>query len=202
MANTLAPNGFALAGFLDGRNGSLGQSQWQIQTGYTSNIFTNDPVYLTSGYVTVGASSNSTPVLGVFIGCEFYSSAVGRKIWSPYWPASTAVPTGTTIDAWVITDPQATFKVQANNTSALAISTLNGSYGYAGQGTTGAAPSSQQLSGQSVAYLDTVSGANSGYPFRLLSFVTAPPGANGTDTTSAYQNVIVAFNNQQYRVNA
>lgn len=202
MANTLAPSGFMLAGILDGTVGSLGQSQWQISSAYTSNIYSGDPVYLTSGYVTVGASSTSTPILGIFIGCEYYSSAVNRKIWSPYWPASTAVPSGTTIDAWVITNPNATFTVQANNASALAQSALNTSFGYAGQGTTGAAPTSQALTGQSVSYLDTASGANSGNPFRLVAFVTAPPGANGTDTTSAYQKVLVAFNNQQYRVNA
>ena len=202
MANTLAPSGFALAGFTDGTAGSLGQSQWQISSAYSSNIYSGDPVYLTSGYVTVAASSTSTPILGVFIGCEYYSSAVNRKVWSPFWPASTSVPTGTTIDAWVITNSNATFNVQANNTSALAQSTIGSSYGYAGQGTTGAAPTSQALNGQSVAYLDTVSGANSGNPFRLIGFVVAPPGANGTDTTSAYQKVLVGFNNQQFRVNA
>ena len=46
MANTSAPNGFVLAGFLDGRNGSLGQSAYQIQSGYSSNIFSGDPVQI------------------------------------------------------------------------------------------------------------------------------------------------------------
>ena len=127
---------------------------------------------------------------------------MNRKVWSPYWPASTTVPTGTTIDAWVVTDPQAEFRVQANNTSALAQSVLNGSYTFGGNGTTGAAPSSQALNGQSVAYLDTVAGAGSTKQFRVLSFISAPPGANGTDTTSAYQVVTVGFNNKTYRVNA
>jgi hypothetical protein len=200
MANSLTPFGFQLAGFLDGRTGSLGQSQWQIQSGLTYNIYSGDPVTLTSGYVVNAGTSDV--ILGVFIGCEYYSSAVNRKVWSPYWPASTTVPTGTTIDAWVITDPQATFRVQTNATSALAQSVLNASYTFGGNGTTGAAPTSQALNGQSVAYLDIVAGAGSTKQFRVISFVTAPPGANGTDTTSAYQTVIVGFNNQTYRVNA
>jgi len=201
MANTLAPNGFALAGFLDGRSGSLGQSQYTITSGYTSNIYSNDPVTLSSGTVQV-ATSGSSAILGIFIGCEYYSSAVGRVIWSPYWPASTSVPTGSVIYAWVITDPQATFKVQTANSnttaSAAAISNINSNFGFSGAGTTGAAPTSQALNGQSVAYLDLYqTGAN--YPFRLMSLVTAPPGANGTDTTTAYNSVIVAFNNQTLR---
>lgn len=202
MPNTLAPFGFQLAGFLDGRTGSLGQSAWLINSGYSSNIYSGDPVTLASGYVNVAAAGTTSAILGIFIGCEYYSSAVNRKVWSPYWPASTAVPTGTTIDAWVITDPQATFRVQANNTAALAQSVINQSYTFAGQGTTGAAPTSQALTGQSKAFLDTVTSPASNLSFRILSFIQDPPGANGTDVTSAYQTVLVAFNNQTYRVNA
>ena len=197
MANTLAPNGFQLAGFLDGRNGSLGQATYSIASGYATNIYSGDVVALSSGTVVIGPTGTSA-ILGVFIGCEYYSTAVNRVIWSPYWPASTTVPSGTVVNAYVIIDPQATFKVQTSGTNAAATSNINTNYDYAGVGTTGAAPSTQALTGQSVAYLNlATSGSN--YAFRLLSLVTAPPGANGTDTTTPYNFVIVGFNNQTFR---
>ena len=31
-------------------------------------------------------------------------------------------------------------------------------------------------------------------PFRVVALLTDPPGANGTDYTSAYNQIIVAFN--------
>lgn len=197
MANTFAPNGFQLAGFLDGRTGSLGQAQYTITSGYSSNIYSGDPVSLSSGTVIVAASGTSA-ILGIFIGCEYYNASVNAITWSPYWPASTTVPSGTAITAQVIIDPQATFKVQTSGTSAAAISNINTNFDFAGQGTTGAAPTAQALTGQSAAYLNlATSGSN--YAFRLLSLVTAPPGANGTDTTTPYNYVIVGFNNQTFR---
>jgi hypothetical protein len=51
-------------------------------------------------------------------------------------------------------------------------------------------------SGISGAYVDiSVSPASTaGFPFKLVSLVTQPPGANGTEA-GAYNQVIVAFNN-------
>lgn len=201
MANTSAPNGFQLAGFLDGRTGSLGQSQYQITSGDSYYYFTGDPVQLNAGYLTKGAAG-TTAVLGVFIGCEYYSTAVGRKIWSPYWPASTTVPSGSTIDAWVIIDPQATFKVQSSGSAAVTQAQVNSNIDYAGNSPT--SPSTTQtLNGQSVAYANQANISTSTvYAFRILSLVVAPPGANGTDTTTAYNSIIVAFNNQSFRLTA
>lgn len=201
MANTSAPNGFVLAGFLDGRTGSLGQSTYQIQSAYSSNIFSGDPVQLSGGYVIAGAAG-TTAVLGVFIGCEYYNSSVNRVVWSPYWPASTTVPSGTTITAYVIVDPQATFNVQSSGSAAVAQAQVNSNIDYAGNSP--ASPAAYQLlTGQSVAYVNQANiSTSTTYAFRILSLVTAPPGANGTDTTTAYNRIIVAFNNQSFRLTA
>jgi len=36
-------------------------------------------------------------------------------------------------------------------------------------------------------------------PLKIVSLVTAPPGVNGTDQTTAYNNVLVTFNNQIFK---
>lgn len=199
MANTSAPNGFQLAGFLDGRSGSLGQSTYAIQSGYSSNIFSGDPVQISGGYVIAGAGGTNA-VLGVFIGCEYYNTSVNKVVWSPYWPASTTVPSGTVINAYVIIDPQATFNVQSSGSAAVTQAQVNSNIDYAGN-----SPSSptaaQLLTGQSTAYANQANiSTSTNYAFRILSLVTAPPGANGTDTTTAYNRIIVAFNNQAFRL--
>ena len=202
MANTSAPFGFALAGFLDGQVGSLGQAQYQIASGNTYNIYSGDPVQLSGGYVVV-AAGGTTAILGIFIGCEYYNSSVNRKAWSPYWPASVTVPSGTTIDAWVIINPGATFKVQTSGTAAVTQAQVGSNIDFAGNGTTGAAPTTQALTGQSVAYANQANiSTSTTYAFRILSLVTNPPGANGTDTTSPYNSIIVGFNNQSFRLTA
>ena len=200
MANTSAPNGFVLAGFLDGRTGSLGQSAYQIQSAYSSNIFSGDPVQLSGGYVSAGAAG-TTAVLGVFIGCEYYNSSVNRVVWSPYWPASTTLPSGQAANAYVIIDPQATFLVQSSGSGAVTQANIGKNIDFAGAST--ASPSSAQtLSGQSIAYVNQANiSAATAYAFRLLALVSAPPGAPGTDTTTAYNRVLVAFNNQTFRTN-
>lgn len=197
MANTSAPNGFQLAGFLDGRVGSLGQSQWLIVSGDTNYYMTGDPVSLSNGYLTA-ATVGANQILGIFIGCEYYSSAVNRVIWSPYWPASTTVPSGTAIYAWVITDPQATFKVQSSGSAAVSQANVGKNIDWAGLTTS--PTSAQQFSGQSIAYANQANiSAATNYAFRILNLITVPPGANGTDTTSPYNYITVAFNNQTFR---
>lgn len=201
MANVSAPNGFQLAGFLDGRNGSLGQSAYQIQSGYSSNIFTGDPVQISGGYV-IAATGGTTAILGVFIGCEYYNASVNKVTWSPYWPASQTVPSGTTITAYVIIDPQATFNVQSSGSAAVTQAQVNSNIDFAGNSPS--SPSNTQLlTGQSVAYANQANiSTSTTYAFRIVSLVTAPPGANGTDTTTAYNRIIVAFNNQSFRLTA
>ena len=201
MANTLAPNGFQLAGFLDGRTGSLGQSTYQITSGYTSNIFSGDPVQISGGYVIAGAAG-AAAVLGVFVGCEFYNASVNKVTWSPYWPASQTVPSGTVITAYVIIDPQATFKVQSSGSAAVTQAQVNSNIDYAGNSP--ASPTNTQLlSGQSTAYANQANiSTSTTYAFRIISLVTFPPGANGTDTTTPYNSIIVGFNNQTFRITA
>jgi hypothetical protein len=144
-------------------------------------------------YVT-GASSGLSQIRGIFMGCEYYSATVGRKVWSPYFPGSVATSSGTNdVTAWVCTDPDMTYVVQASTTSVITSSMVNLNFG-----SSVASPAGNTLSGQSLATLASTSGVTtSTLPWRLVDFYSnyAPPGSNGTDNASAGQMVIVAPNN-------
>ena len=193
MANTNAPFGFQLAGFLDGRSGSLGQQTRLIANGDTTAVYSGDPVTsLNTGYVT-RSTAGTTQIAGIFIGCTYLNTALGRTVWSPSWPGSGA--TGD-VTAYVVTDPQAVFKVQAGGSAtAIGLADINANINFA-LGTGNA------TSGQSGAYADqtTISPSTTTLPFRIVGLIQAPPGANGTDITTGYNNVIVAFNFQDFRV--
>lgn len=193
MANTNAPFGFQLAGFLDGRTGSLGQQTRLIANGDTTAVYSGDPVTsLNTGYVT-RSTAGTTQIAGIFIGCTYLNTALGRTVWSPSWPGSGA--TGD-VTAYVVSDPQAIFKVQAGGSAtAIGLADINANVNFA-LGTGNA------TSGQSGAYADqtTISPSTTTLPFRIVGLIQAPPGANGTDITSGYNQILVAFNFQDFRV--
>lgn len=194
MANTSAPFGFQLAGFLDGRTGSLGQQTRLIANADTNAVYSGDPVTsLNTGYVT-RSTAGTTQISGIFIGCTYLNTSLGRTVWSPSWPGSGA--TGD-VTAYVVSDPQATFKVQSggSTTTAIGIADINANINFA-LGTP------NTTTGQSGAYVDqtTINPSTTTLPFRIISLISAPPGAPGTDTTTPYNNVLVSFNFQDFRV--
>jgi hypothetical protein len=103
------------------------------QTTYGISIFTGDLVVLSASLATVntiqlylptytqnnaGAGANTfaqtTPVLGVFMGCEYTSVVNGTNnlIKSAFWPAATQVVPGSVIKAYVLDDPDVVFDIQ------------------------------------------------------------------------------------------
>jgi len=71
-------------------------------TGYGTSIYKGDLVQIASdGTVRIGDGTSNA--LGVFAGCE-YIDASGKPTESSYWPASTAVQTGSEIVAYVYDD--------------------------------------------------------------------------------------------------
>jgi len=201
MANTLAPFGFKQFRRADGGAPTAGFDTLSIASSDASVIYTGDVVITAAAgnpnafgnYVT-GASSGLSQIRGIFMGCEYYSATVGRKVWSPYFPGSVATSSGTNdVTAWVCTDPDMTYVVQASTTSVITSSMVNLNFG-----SSVASPAGNTLSGQSLATLASTSGVTtSTLPWRLVDFYSnyAPPGSNGTDNASAGQMVIVAPNN-------
>ncbi len=191
MANTNAPFGFRQYS----GNGSAPTYE-QVAVAITAGanaIYFGDPVTpQADGSVArssdTGGSPSATGIAGVFTGCKYLSTVNKRTVWSNYYPGGTD-PLSGTIEGYIVNDPNARFVVQSDGTGAAAAD-VNATIGFAiGSGNT--------TTGISGAYVDlTTVGTTANNPFRIVSIVNAPPGANGTLANGqAYDQVVVAFNN-------
>lgn len=199
MANTLAAFGFRQFRRLDGGAPTAGFDTLIIASSDVNVIGTGDvvatAVSTTAGNYVTTPSSGLSQVRGVFMGCEFYSPTVARKVWSPYFPGSVATTSGTNdVQAWVCTDPEMLYTVQCSTTGVVGSSFVSMNFGVS-SGTFGAANTTTGISGMTLA--STSFATTSTLPFRLWDFYSnwAPPGVNGTDNTSAGNIVIVVPNN-------
>ena len=87
-------------------------TQYNIATGYATNIFKGDPVIMAiaTGTITIGAAA--VALLGVFVGVE-YIDVTGKPTYSNFWPGGQTTLTGSLINAWVKTETGAIFEIQA-----------------------------------------------------------------------------------------
>lgn len=188
MANTNAPFGFRQYSGT-GSTPTYEQVTLLIKSDYTTPIYFGDPVYpLNTGYI---AGSSVTPgtvqIAGIFVGCTYLSVSQKRTVWSNYWPGS---DNNGDVTAYVVTDPNANFLVQVGGSSSTGLTQAdigaNVQFAY-GTGNSASGISGAYVVYNSAAVTDTL-------PFRVKSLVTAPPGANGTES-GAYNYVVVGFNN-------
>lgn len=205
MANVQGPFGFLQVGTASGPPNFANAGSpapYRIKSTYTTPVYFGDVVRLwvagdtaesALGYViqwTLGDGSAVKQVAGIFQGCRYYSTSQKQTVVSRYWPGSDA--TGD-VEALVCDDPNAQFVVQAN--SGPIDKTYNG-FGC----DIAATPVGNTYTGFSGMSLTTPAAAAAAtLPFKLINQVTSPPGANGTDVATAYNNVVVAFNNQIYK---
>jgi hypothetical protein len=188
MANTNAPFGFREYRGM-GSGPTYEQSVRLIKSDNTTAVYFGDPVSnLNTGYIT-RATAGTAQISGIFAGCKYLSTSQKRTVWSNYWPGSDA---SADVEAYIIDAPNAQFIVQAGGTAiGLADMGLNIQFNL---GTGNAA------TGISGAYVESPA-VTATLPFRIIGFVESPPGANGTDITSAYNQIIVGFNNVTSRNN-
>lgn len=182
MANTNAPFGFRQAKG-NGSAPTYEQVEMLIASTNTTPIYFGDAVIpLNTGYI-AQATASTVQLAGIFQGCKYLSTSQKRTVWSNYWPG--ADNTGD-VTAYVVNDVNSRFIVQAGGT-AIGIASINANI----QLNVGTGNSATGISGM---YVETPNTTDT-LPFRVVGLVTDPPGANGTDYASAYNYVIVAFNN-------
>jgi hypothetical protein len=66
---------------------------YNIQYGYATDIFYGDFVVLSRGFATrasVGTGTGLNQTVGIFLGCTYTNPTTKQKLFSQYWPASTA----------------------------------------------------------------------------------------------------------------
>lgn len=201
MSNVFTP--FGLRQYFGGSGAAptFAMTARRIASTNSTAIYSGDPVNpvisTANGYITQGVPG-TVRVDGIFGGCKYLSTSQKRTVWSNYWPGSDA--TGD-VEAYIIDDPQSQFQVQGFSTNFNISGTLAaftsspvGQYAQYAIGTGTAA------NGQSGAYLNSL-GTTVTFPFIVTDLILAPPGANGTDPTTASNWVVVGFNNEWRRTN-
>jgi hypothetical protein len=191
VPNTAAPFGFRQVSGT-GSVPTFEQSVRRIASNNSTAIFFGDAVIpLTTGYI-AQATASTVRMEGIFAGCKYTSTSQKRTVWSNYWPGSDA--TGD-VEAYIIDDPKAQFMVQVSGASPVAFANI-GEYINIAVGTGSTATG---VSGMTVAFSTLATTVT--LPFIVKALVQDPPGANGTDITTAFNNVIVGFNNASTRTN-
>ena len=128
MSDTASPNGLVPSRRWGSASNSTGTNMYNIASGYATSMYTGTLVEVSAGNLTIlaaGTGNTAAKPIGVFQGCQ-YTAANGTPTWSAYWPASTAVLSGSQAKGYVCDDPFATFIVQADGVvSAGDIMTFN-----------------------------------------------------------------------------
>ena len=193
MANTNAPFGFSVVGSVVGGSTTGQTSERKIAAGNSTAIYFGDAVVPVTGSATgyiKQATASTVAVAGIFVGCSYYSTAQKKPVFSNYWPGSDA--TGD-VTAFIVDDPSAKFKVQGPS-GGLPFAKV-GQFVQLNVGTGNA------VTGVSGMYVESPA-TTATLPFIIVDTVTDPAGWNGTDATSGYNQVIVAFNNSIFKTNS
>jgi len=105
-----APYGLLPQNLIGGQVFAGSTRMYNIQYGYATDIFYGDFVVLSRGFATRASVSTGTTLnqtVGIFLGCTYTNPTTKQKLFSQYWPASTAAGD---CQAYVLDDPDAVFK--------------------------------------------------------------------------------------------
>lgn len=198
VANVLGPFGFLSRGMASGQVNFAEQDNppYRIASGYATPIYYGDAVRMNSatptGYIEQwanGDGSTATKILvGIFLGCTYFSTGQSKQVFNRYWPGSDA--TGD-VAAFVADNTEELFKVQAGIATAITQANIGQTADIV------ASPTGTASTGQSGMALSTPGTSNTA-PFKIVNVISSPPGGNGTDLTTPYNYVVVCFNNQQF----
>ena len=120
-----APYGLLPQNLIGGQVFAGSTRMYNIQYGYATSIFYGDFVVLSRGFVTRATVDTGTTLnqsVGIFLGCTYTNPTTKQKLFSQYWPASTAAGD---CQAYIFDDPDAVFKaVVCSATTAVASGAL------------------------------------------------------------------------------
>lgn len=183
MANTNAPQGFKPTRHLGG--GVIRANEYLINTsgttGFNDAIGSGDPVILNADGTIEIAAAGAT-VTGIFNGCQYLASD-GSVQFSRNWVASTAVKTGSQIQAYVYDDPMIAYEIQANTAASTDVGVVCDFV----VGTVNA------TTGQSATYADVSD--TTGGSLRILRLVPRPDNAWGAYAKIEVQIAASTLNN-------
>ena len=193
MATTAAPYGLKPVKRADGMPYAGATSQYLIDpAGEATNLFYGQVVIIgADGYIALAtgtgadlttnsiSGTSGVGAIGVFVGCE-YVNAQGQVIHAQYYPSGYAAPTGTSIKAYVVDDPNVLFQAQLDGTGAQTIIGTNTFFAAVQSTSTGST-----ATGNSTSALDaTVQTAAAA--FRVVAHVSP--------ASDAFPDVLVKFN--------
>ncbi len=193
MANTNSPFGLRLLGTSGGGVPATMGTVTRIVGSSAAAIFNGDPVmnHATDGSVIIWANGQVVSRLaGIFRGCKFFSTALQRVIWSPYWPGSGATGNVEAYIEPIMASPELQFVIQASG-AAIGQGEIGCNYDVVvGSGNT--------VTGVSTTALDSAQSNTSTVtlPFRVVDTWQnyGAPGSYGQDSTASYNWVIVSPN--------
>lgn len=194
MSNTQATFGFKHVGFRPGASPDYQLSTRLIASSNTTSIYFGDPVAKVANTQYIAAQTVTTATVdGIFQGCMLIPSTGGAPTWSPYYPGAA----GADVTAYVLESPDALLMAAAFSTNISSTAIGNGISFHTGTGSTvGGGFSGYTLDQATITTATTA-------PFQIVGLYGMGNGnfggvGNGSDSTSAYNWVVVSFNNQRF----
>ena len=198
MANINAAFGLRPYRMLGSGANTNGDSVYNIQTaataGSSSFIYFGQPVIpLSNGMIgpVASATGGTTPLLGVFLGCN-YVDLTGKPRWSPYWPKTAAAYASSPATAIVAAHPDQAFLIACDAAAADTLVHTNADFAALTSGSTVTGTSAGTLGVSTATTTNTLN-------LRILGFEDTPANS---DAASAGRLAIVLLNNHFYRYNA
>jgi hypothetical protein len=180
------PYGFQPINLIGGQVFAGSTRLFPIASGSGTSIFYGDVVRLNTGGTLskVSTTATATDAVGIFLGCQFTNPTTKQLLQQQYYPASTVA---SDIQAFVLDDPDALFKVAV---TAAGASTISGvTQAAIGQNSALILTAGSTTTGDSLASISATTGAGTALPMRIVAGVPETVNASGSFT-----EVIVKFN--------
>ena len=188
MAASATPMGAEPVGGLSACGSFSGKVRHiSIASGYAADVFYGDFVKIVnSGTIEKDTGTATATPVGIFMGCFYTDPNTSQPTFNQMWPTGTVASNAM---AYVLDDPDAVFRMQANG--SLAQTTLGNNIAIVQtSGSTTIGRSKNSVNASTAATTNTL-------PLRILEFMNGPDSTVG----DAYTDVLLTYNSgmQQYR---